>query len=420
MPSTFAFPTRRRPAERAPRPGRGRGVDRGSVPRPGRVVTVVAGLLAAAAMAGCAAEDPEPDASATVVETAPPLDVAPQAPPSDPEDAAEPGPVVPAQVGVLATGLQAPWGLAFLSDGTALVGERDSGRVLAVSLDGDAREVGLVPGVQSSGEGGLLGLAVTGRTGRETVFAYLSTDSDNRVVRLPYDGNTLGSPQPVLAGIPRALIHNGGGLRIGPDERLYVSTGDAGEPTLAQDRASLAGKILRIRQDGGVPADNPFEGSPVYSLGHRNVQGLDFDADGRLWASEFGASTFDEINEIVAGGNYGWPRFEGRSDGSDPAVIEPVQVWPTSEASPSGLTHLRDTLFVAALRGERLWQLPQRGADGALGTAQPFLTGEVGRIRNVQAAPDGSLWVLTNNTDGRGAPRSGDDKLLSIQVERAN
>jgi glucose/arabinose dehydrogenase len=326
---------------------------------------------------------------------------------------AEPGPVVPTAFEDLVTGLDVPWGLAFLPDGSALVSERDSARIRQVTASGQVSEVGTVPDVVADNEGGLLGLATP--PGQPIVYAYLTAAEDNRVVRMSFDGGALGQPEVVIDGIPKAGNHNGGRLAFGPDGMLYVSTGDAAQPDRAQDLESLGGKILRLSPDGTVPADNPFAGSPVFSYGHRNVQGLAFDQDGRLWASEFGQNTWDELNLIEAGGNYGWPVVEGVGD--DDRFIEPVAQWSTDEASPSGIAYVRDTVFLASLRGQRLWQVPV--PDGVAGTPTDFAAGEFGRLRAATLAPDGSLWVLTNNTDGRGEPRDGDDRILRVTLEPA-
>jgi glucose/arabinose dehydrogenase len=326
---------------------------------------------------------------------------------------AEPGPVVPTAFEDLVTGLDVPWGLAFLPDGSALVSERDFARIRQVTASGQVSEVGTVPDVVADNEGGLLGLATP--PGQPIVYAYLTAAEDNRVVRMSFDGGALGQPEVVIDGIPKAGNHNGGRLAFGPDGMLYVSTGDAAQPDRAQDLESLGGKILRLNPDGTVPADNPFAGSPVFSYGHRNVQGLAFDQDGRLWASEFGQNTWDELNLIEAGGNYGWPVVEGVGD--DDRFIEPVAQWSTDEASPSGIAYVRDTVFLASLRGQRLWQVPV--PDGVAGTPTDFAAGEFGRLRAAALAPDGSLWVLTNNTDGRGEPRDGDDRILRVTLEPA-
>jgi glucose/arabinose dehydrogenase len=361
-------------------------------------------------LGACSDDEPEPS-SAPTTRTPNEATSTPTATTSTPT--AEPGPVVPTAFDDLVTGLDVPWGVAFLPDGSALVSERDSARIRQVTASGQVTEVGTVPDVVAQNEGGLLGLAVP--PGSPTVYAYLTTAEDNRVVRMSFDGGALGQPEVVIDGIPKAGNHNGGRLAFGPDGMLYVSTGDATQPDRAQDLESLGGKILRLSPDGAVPADNPFAGSPVFSYGHRNVQGLAFDQDGRLWASEFGQHTWDELNLIEAGGNYGWPVVEGVGD--DDRFIEPVAQWPTDEASPSGIAYVRDTVFLASLRGERLWQVPV--PDGVAGTPTEFAPGEFGRLRAAALAPDGSLWVLTNNTDGRGEPRDGDDRILRVTLEAA-
>jgi glucose/arabinose dehydrogenase len=316
------------------------------------------------------------------------------------------------------TGLRVPWGLAFLPDGTALVAERPTGRVVRIGPDGGAATAGTVPGVADQGEGGLLGLAVVpgGGAAIANVYAYFtSTSGDNRVVRMPYRGGRLGAPAPVLTGIPAAGNHNGGRIVLGPDGNLWIGTGDAGDRAESQDRGSLGGKILRIRPDGSVPRDNPFPGSPVWSYGHRNVQGLAFDSRGQLWATEFGQNTWDELNKVTKGGNHGWPDVEGRGEGR--GLVDPQVVWRTDEASPSGLAILGDVAYVAGLRGERLWQVPVGG--GTAGRPVAALEGRLGRLRTVEPDPDGGLWVTTSNRDGRGSPADGDDRIVRLAVGRS-
>ncbi|GAA2760477.1 PQQ-dependent sugar dehydrogenase [Actinopolymorpha rutila] len=329
----------------------------------------------------------------------------------------------PRVTGVVATGLAAPWGLAFLPDRSALVAERDSGRVRRIPAgssgadtpgSGRPAEVGRVPGVQAGGEGGLLGLAVASTfQDQPYVYAYLTTAKDNRIVRMRYADGRLGSPEVLLTGIPSAGVHNGGRMVFGPDGMLYVGTGDATDGDNAQDRRSLGGKILRLTPDGKPAPGNPFGGSPVWSYGHRNVQGLAFDPDGRLWAGEFGQDTWDELNLIRRGGNYGWPQAEGISQ--DRRSLDPVAQWPTSDASPSGLAYADGALWMAGLRGRRLWRIPVRDGRRA-GEPQAYFTGTYGRLRTVAVAPDGSLWLSTSNTDGRGAPEPGDDRVLRLRL----
>jgi glucose/arabinose dehydrogenase len=236
---------------------------------------------------------------------------------------------------------------------------------------------------------------------------------------MTYDGAGLGAPSIVLQGLAKAGNHNGGRMIFGPDGDLYIGVGDAGSPGRSQDTTSLNGKILRIAPDGSIPTDNPF-GNAVWSYGHRNVQGLAFDAEGRLWASEFGQNTWDELNLISKGGNYGWPGQEGITGAA--GMIDPVAQWSTSDASPSGIaiapaapspSSAGDAVYMTALRGQRLWEIPVSGGARS-GDPVPFFTGAYGRLRDVVAAPDGSLWLLTNNTDGRGSPRPGDDRILRV------
>jgi glucose/arabinose dehydrogenase len=323
----------------------------------------------------------------------------------------------PRVVRTVATGLAVPWGVAFLPDGTALVGERDTTRVLSVSGGGrgpaDVREVGTVGIAVPQGEAGLLGLAASPSYDRDgLVYAYVSTAEDNRVVRMRYDGRRLGEPEPVLTGIPNGYNHDGGRLLFADDGTLFVSTGETGVEQLAQDPDSLGGKILHVTADGEPPPDNPVAGSPVWTLGHRNVQGLAFDDQGRLWASEFGSNTWDELNLIEKRRNYGWPLVEGKGDLEE--YRNPFAQWATSDASPSGLAYLDGSLWMGALRGERLWQVPV--TDQGTGDPQAWFVGDFGRIRTVQVAPDGNLWITTSNRDGRGTPRPGDDRIVEVRV----
>lgn len=335
----------------------------------------------------------------------PPGQVRPSAPVTDA------GPAAPSTVRepmVLATDLDVPWDLAPLPGGAVLVTLRDRAVVVRVA-DGAVETVATVPDVVPGGEGGLLGIALSpGFAEDGHVFLYYTAAQDNRVVRFRYTGQGLVDPLPILTGIPRAGNHNGGRLRFGPDGNLYVGTGDAGRPELAQDRSSLAGKILRVAPDGSIPAGNPF-GSPVYSYGHRNVQGLGWDGAGRMFASEFGQNAWDELNLVTAGADHGWPRVEGATDA--PGVAAPLVVWRTSEASPSGIAVTPDgTVYVAALRGERVWRV-RTATDNP--RAEVFLEG-LGRVRDV-ALRDDHLLVLTNNT-ARGTPRPGDDRLLAVPL----
>ena len=319
--------------------------------------------------------------------------------------------------GTVADGLNVPWGIAFLPDGRALVAQRDTGSIVVVDPEGSGqekvRELGDVPGSvgRPGGEAGLLGLALH-PDDEAQLFAFLSTSEDERIVRIALEGDRLGDIEPILTGLPTGGRHHGGRLLFGPGGHLYVGTGEAGQPELAQNRSSLGGKILRITPDGKPVDGNPFD-DEIWSWGHRNVEGLAFDDDDRLWACEFGDRDVDELNLIEKGGNYGWPEFEGQSD--DPDYITPKVTWPVGDCSPSGMAITQSTAFVAALRGERLWSVPLDGAD--VGEPVDHFAGEYGRLRTVVVAPDESLWVTTSNTDGRGDQRDGDDRILRVVLD---
>jgi len=314
-------------------------------------------------------------------------------------------------VKTIATGLQVPWGVAFLPDGSALVSERPTGEIVRIPKGGGRpRVVMRVPGVHSNGEGGLLGLAVSSHYASDRlVYAYMTTTSDNRIVRFRLGG----ALHPILTGLQEAPIHDGGRIAFGPDGKLYAGVGDAGNTANAQNRSSRNGKILRINPDGSIPSDNPFPGSPVWTLGHRNVQGLAWDRSGRLWATEFGQNTWDEINLIRKGRNYGWPIVEGKGKTRGGRFTNPLVTWPTDEASPSGAAILNGTLYAGALAGQRLWKIPLHGSK--TGKPVALLKGRYGRLRTVVAAPGGRLWVTTSNRDGRGSPHGGDDKILLVR-----
>jgi glucose/arabinose dehydrogenase len=311
---------------------------------------------------------------------------------------------------VVVDGLDVPWSVAFHGT-TALVSERDSARILEIDDAGDTREVAVVEGVAPGGEGGLLGIAVHD----DHLYAYYTADDENRIDRFELTGDpgslAIGAPERVFDGIPAAGNHNGGRLAFGPDGMLYATTGDAGDTRSAQDPESSGGKILRLSPDGSIPQDNPFPDSPVYSLGHRNPQGIAWDADGTMYASEFGQDTWDELNVIEPGGNYGWPEVEGIAE--QDGFIDPVQQWSPQDASPSGIAVAGDVVLIANLRGERLREVPLDD----LATSTELLVGEHGRLRDIVVAPDGSTWVVTNNTDGRGAPGPDDDRILTVTVD---
>ena len=400
------------------------------VPRHRGLALLLASLLLLGA--ACSSEEPEtaPDQGSTPSST-------PTAGGSKDPRATGSGPAVTGDVrvaGTVASNLRAPWGLAVLPDGSALVTERDTRRVLLLPAPGDGErsgeptEVGVVDQAVPGVEAGLLGVAVSPSFDDDrTVLLYVSANEDNRVLRGRLEDGRLGGLTPVLTDIPRGPTHDGGRLTFGPDGFLYVSTGDAGVPERAQDPDSLGGKILRVTADGAPAPGNPDPDSPVWSRGHRNVQGLAWDDQGRMWASEFGQDRADELNLVEPGGNYGWPRLEGEHpqeqgvDASD--FTAPVLTWPTGEASPSGLAWWRGSLWMASLRGNRLWQVTPGDLDASGSAAdaeerasrRAHLVDDLGRLRTVAPGADGSLWVTTSNRDGRGEPAADDDRVLRIQ-----
>ncbi|WAX77777.1 PQQ-dependent sugar dehydrogenase [Streptomyces sp. KMM 9044] len=383
-----------------------------------RAVTAVLATAALLLTAGCSSEDgrsPGEDDGSSPGSTA--------GRPVSPESSAEETPPAKGSAKVLrtvGTDLRSPWGLAPLADGDLLVSSRDDATISRVDAEtGETSELGEVPGVSPSGEGGLLGIALSPDYASDRmVYAYFTSASDNRIVRMIHDenkpeGERLGAPDTVLRGIPKGVVHNGGRIAFGPDRMLYVGTGESGDTGLSQDEKSLGGKILRLTPEGEPAPGNPFPDSAVYSLGHRNVQGLAWDSGQRLFASEFGQNTWDELNAIEPGDNYGWPEAEGTSD--EGGFHDPITQWSTDEASPSGIAYAEGSIWMAGLRGERLWRIPLRGTE-ASADPQAFLEGAYGRLRTVAAAGDDKLWLVTSNTDGRGDPGGEDDRILEVRV----
>jgi glucose/arabinose dehydrogenase len=375
----------------------------------GRRSRLLAACGALLLVTGCtnAANEPSPEtrtAGPTSATSSPPSSPSPSSPspsPSNVQSRADP------RTREVVSDLAAPWGLVPLKDGSFLISERDTRRIVRVD-NGSTSRVRTIEEADPAGEGGLLGLAIT--KDEKTVFAYYTAADDNRIVSMSWNGRDLGSPKVILRGIPKGFIHNGGRLVVGPDGYLYVGTGESGSGRLAQDKDSLGGKILRLRLDGRPAPGNPFD-NEVFSYGHRNVQGLAFDDDGRLWASEFGQQEWDELNLIKEGADYGWPEVEG--SGRVRGMTNPKVVWRTRDASPSGLAYWQGDLWMAGLRGERLWQIPLDGTK----TGDPIahFRGDYGRLRTVAVAIDGnSLLMTSSNTDGRGDPASDDDRLFRI------
>ncbi|YAL84202.1 PQQ-dependent sugar dehydrogenase [Dermacoccaceae bacterium W4C1] len=378
--------------------------------------TVTIASAATVALAGCSGGEREGTGSSGGVVTAAADDTAaPSNSAGTTSGAAAPsaGASTPAaRLQTVVTGLDVPWDVAPLTDGSALVTLRDQRQVIQVRPGAQPDVLADLTQVSPSGEGGLMGIALspTFATDRH-VFVYYTSEQDNRIERFTWTaGGRFTAGRTILTGIPKGQFHNGGRIAFGPDGKLYAGTGDATEGERSQDRADLGGKILRLNADGSVPQDNPFSGSPVWSLGHRNVQGLAWDAQGRMYASEFGQNTWDELNLIRKGGNYGWPQAEGKAGTS--GTVGPLVVWRPADASPSGLAIGADGhAYLAALRGEALWRIPLK--DGAAGTPARVGQIDLGRVRAVHRGPDDRLWLLSNNTSGSGAQeRSGDDRVV--------
>jgi hypothetical protein len=364
---------------------------------------VLAGALAALLLAGCGGGGYEANGPFRPKPEGAPPEVGP---PSATAPAPSPGPREPAEPGsgeergdpnVVASGLTVPTGLVVLPDGSAVVAERDSGRLLQVFPDrSPARELMTVTGVDAAGDGGLLALALSPTFLEDgLLYAYLSTATDNRVVRFPIGG----TPNPVFTGIPRGAVHNGGGLLFGPDGNLYVGTGDAGNPALAADPASLAGKVLRIDVFGRRAG-----GRPYVSRGHRDVTALCPAGGDQIFALDDATDGPDELNSLVAGGDYG--------DG--PNAVEPVAEIAGEEGGLGGCAVAGSTVFLAALDGERVHVLTLDGSGAVTGDPDELLGGEYGRLRSAVLDAEGGLWLTTSNKDGVGTPGEDDDKVLRI------
>lgn len=384
-----------------------------------RAVTAVLAAAALLLTAGCSSDD---GGSSGGGRSASPSSTEPGS--SSSEKAAEETPPAKGSVKVVRTvaeDLKTPWGLAPLPDGDLLVSSRDEGTISRVDGEsGKTTELGSVPGVSAAGEGGLLGIALSPDYASDhMIYAYFTTESDNRIARLLYDekkpsGEQLGAPDTILKSIPKGIIHNGGRIAFGPDKMLYAGTGESGNTGLSQDKSSLGGKILRMTPDGEPAPGNPFGDSVVYSYGHRNVQGLAWDDKQRLFASEFGQDTWDELNAIKPGDDYGWPIVEGKSDNAK--YHNPIAQWHTDDASPSGIAYAEGSIWMAGLKGNRLWRIPLKGTE-ASADPQAFLEGKYGRLRTVVAAGGDKLWLTTSETDGRGSPEKGDDRILLLEVK---
>lgn len=309
--------------------------------------------------------------------------------------------------------LMIPWEVVFFSDGTMGITER-SGSIVHIKRDGTRREFP-VDNVIHTGEGGLLGMAIhPDFEHNQSVYVYRTVETENgltnEIVHFLFDGEEFVEDDIILNSIPGAQNHNGGRIAFGPDGYLYVTTGDAQDPDTSQDKDSLAGKILRITDEGRPAPGNPFN-NEVYSYGHRNPQGLVWDDEGRLWSTEHGAAALDELNLIEAGKNYGWPAIQG--DEAQEGMETPVLHSGTDETwAPSGLAYWNDSLVFGGLRGESVYEVIVRNGD--ITEFNRHVSGEFGRLRAVTVGPDNALYVATSNRDGRGRPTEGDDRVLRI------
>ena len=327
-------------------------------------------------------------------------------------------------VEVVAEDLEAPWSIDFTANGDMFFTERP-GLVRKIEND-ELIEEPLLRLPASESEGGTLGIALDpNHDNNRYVYIYYTTEEkSNRVSRFRYNGEELVEENIIIDDIPGARIHNGGRISFGPDGNLYIGTGDAENPDSAQNFNSLAGKILRIEPDGNIPADNPRADSPVYSKGHRNVQGLAWDQDGDLYATEHGARAKDKINIIEPGANYGWPVHEGDIGDKTPQVEDYRNTILSSGEvtwAPSGATFYQGEtlpsewhgkLLFAGLRSQGIWRLDTDSLE-----LHKLFDGSYGRLRDIQLGPDGYLYMLTSNRDGRGQPEDSDDRILRLSPE---
>ena len=365
-----------------------------------RTPRLLAVVLTAAVLSGCGSNGYQPSGPFRPLPEGPPPEVGPPSSSAPlPGDPAQPG--AGEQGGdpnVVASGLAVPTGLVLLPDGSAIVGERDTGRLVQVFPDrSPARELMTVPGIDAAGDGGLLGLALSPTYVEDgLLYAYVSTATDNRVVRFPLGG----TPNPVLTGIPRGERHNGGGLVFGTDGTLFVGTGDTGDAGLAQDPASLAGKVLQIDVFGGAVG-----ASPVYSRGHRDVTALcrsgspGLAEEGALYGTD-DADGADEVNLITAGADYG--------------TVAPLIEVPAEKGGLGGCAASGGGIFLGALDGQLVQAYALDATGAVVGDPEEFLGGQYGRLRTVVLDSEGALWITTSNRDGVGTPVETDDRVLRI------
>ncbi|MDF2804090.1 MAG: Quinoprotein glucose dehydrogenase [Anaerocolumna sp.] len=332
---------------------------------------------------------------------------------------------LPYKAEVIADNLSAPWAMDISDDGTIYFTER-SGNVRKIKGDILLPEpvITLVEPFVSQGEGGLLGLALDSDFSRNhyiyIMYTYREGDSlYNRVVRLLEDGDKAVEDAIIIDNIPGGFAHNGGRIKVGPYGQLYISTGDTGTALLSQDISSTAGKILRLETDGSIPLDNPYQDSPVFSLGLRNPQGLAFGSNNLLYATDHGEIAHDVVNLIQPGANYGWPIVTADNTLTNENFHSPLISSGNETWAPSGLAYItqgpwRGQLLIAALRGNKIVAVTLNEEGTEPETVNYWFDGEYGRLRDVYQGKDGSIYILTNNRDGRGAPQENDDKIIRL------
>jgi len=337
-------------------------------------------------------------------------------------------PELQVKVETVADNLTIPWSIDWLPDGTILFTERNGN--LRIIQHGILLDESLLSLSVGGIEGGMLGVTVDPNYSENNyIYLYYTYNelltTKNKLVRYQFSDGVLAEDKILIDGIPGGPFHDGGRIQFGPDGKLYVTTGEAGLPNLSQDLNSLGGKILRINSDGTIPHDNPWDNSPVYSIGHRNPQGIDWDETGNLFATEHGPSGWrgvahDEINKIVAGANYGWPDIIG--DEEKEGLVNPILHSGEDTWAPSGaefyesnkIPQWEGKYFVATLRGSHLHMIEFDSENNLVKSHEKLFQDEFGRLRDVQTGPDGFLYILTSNQDGRGTPKTNDDKILKI------
>lgn len=331
----------------------------------------------------------------------------------------------PYNVEVITENLNVPWAIDISDNGDIYFTERPGSiKVIKNGTINPQPLITFTPPFISQGEGGLMGIALHPNFSQNHYFYVMHSYSEsnriyNRIIRLIENNNKAYTDKILIDKIPGGQIHNGGRIKVGPDKKLYITTGDAGNPSLSQNLSSTAGKILRIELNGSIPKDNPFTNSPIYSFGHRNPQGLAWSSKNILYSSEHGQSAHDEINIIHPGTNYGWPLVQGDEESTEVTVQNPLIHSGEDTWAPSGITFAsqgpwQDKLLVATLRGQQLLSISLNENGSVVESVESWLKNEYGRLREVIQGKDRSIYITTSNRDGRGNPGINDDKIIRI------